>query len=107
MNSPYDVELYTEHASRYFVFAVTVDTTSVYTFYSLNYTQDTHGYIYDADGNCLADNDDGGEGLNFLIEMELEAGKTYYLCTRFHGEWNANDCYTGTYDTYFDHVSRG
>jgi len=105
MNTPYDVELYTDHASRYFIFAVTVDTTSVYSFYSRNYTNDTHGYVYDADGKCLADNDDGGEDLNFHIDIELEAGKTYYLCTRFHGEWNSNDYYEGSYDVYFDHVS--
>ena len=105
MNTPYDVELYTDHASRYFVFEFTPDTTTVYSFYSLNYTSDTHGYIYDADGNCIADNDDGGEGLNFRIDMELEAGKTYYLCTRFHGEWGSNEHYEGSYDVYFDLVS--
>ena len=45
---------------------------------------DTYGYLYDAQMNQLASNDDGGNNLNFMVTCTLEAGKTYYLGARFY-----------------------
>jgi len=42
---------------------------------------DTVGVLLDQDGNKLAEDDDGGEATNFLIEFELAAG-TYYAGVR-------------------------
>ena len=39
---------------------------------------DTRGYIEDSSGNVLASNDDGGEGSNFRVTAEVDAG-TYYI----------------------------
>jgi hypothetical protein len=40
---------------------------------------DVYGTLYDSGGSILADNDDGGTNLNFLITWSLTAGQTYYL----------------------------
>ena len=40
---------------------------------------DYHGYIYDADGNQLAGDDDSGGSGQFRIAYTLTAGRTYYL----------------------------
>ena len=49
-------------------------------------SNDTYGYLYDLDGNCLIYNDDDGDGNNFYFEYELEAGKTYIFKFRFYSE---------------------
>lgn len=54
-----------------------------YQFYSMA-DRDTRAYIYDVDGNWLADDDDGGEGTNFRVVCEMEAGVTYKLGARFY-----------------------
>lgn len=50
-----------------------------YTFYSsAGSNPDPYGYLYDADGNQLASNDDGAGSRQFKVTYYLEAGKTYY-----------------------------
>ena len=39
---------------------------------------DTYGYIEDSSGTVLTSNDDGGEGGNFRVSDEVDAG-TYYI----------------------------
>ena len=39
---------------------------------------DTYGFIEDSSGNVLHENDDGGEGANFLVSAVVEPG-TYYI----------------------------
>lgn len=46
---------------------------------------DTYAHLYDADGNEIACNDDGGKDGNFLISYNLEAGQTYVLKARWYG----------------------
>ena len=46
---------------------------------------DTMGYLYDAYGNQIDDDDDGGNNLNFKITYQLEYGKTYYVKVRAYG----------------------
>lgn len=57
----------------------------VYQFFSIG-EEDTYGYLYDEEQTVLAEANDGGEGLNFLIEAELEEGVTYYLQSDFFME---------------------
>ena len=108
MNAPdtYDVQFVEGNNTRFFVYSVTVSATSRYKFYSDNSNIDTHGFIYDADGNRLANDDDGAGYPDFYIDITLEAGQTYYLVTCVHGEaYNGGSYYNGTYEVYFDHVS--
>lgn len=61
----------------YFKFKPTV--TGVYLIYTTG-SVDTMGYLYDASGNLLIQNDDESLlGRNFALKCKLEAGKTYYI----------------------------
>ncbi len=40
---------------------------------------DTYCYLFDEDGNIIADDDDSGPDWNFSIGAELIGGKTYYI----------------------------
>jgi len=42
--------------------------------------------LYDYNINKIADDDDGGEGYNAFISIELEAGETYFLVAGFFQE---------------------
>nr|MBP3597883.1 Ig-like domain-containing protein [Eubacterium sp.] len=46
---------------------------------------DTYGYVQDGNYQILSYDDDSGDGGNFKIVTELEAGKTYYLAMRCYG----------------------
>ena len=46
--------------------------------------EDTMGYLTDASGNEIAENDDGGASLNFEIKQELTAGVTYRIGARYY-----------------------
>ena len=46
--------------------------------------KDTYAELYDASGNMIADNDEGGERSNFSIRETLEAGQTYYFKARLY-----------------------
>ena len=54
-----------------------------YKFYSTA-SNDTYGYLYDADMNQITYNDDGGESTNFLITYDFESGKVYYFGVRYY-----------------------
>ena len=58
--------------------AFTPECTHQYIFQSTG-TGDTYGYIYDANGNQLASDDDSGGSGQFKITYTLNAGETYYL----------------------------
>ena len=58
--------------------AFTPEYTHQYIFRSTG-TGDTYGYIYDANGNQLASDDDSGGSGQFKITYTLNAGETYYL----------------------------
>ena len=77
-----------ERGLAYFRFVP--EETGEYIFQSLaSEDTDTCAYLYDADFNELAYNDDGGEDLNFKIEYELIAGETYFFAARFLEESTA------------------
>lgn len=46
---------------------------------------DTVGYLYDAYGNQIDYDDDGGNNLNFKITHQLEYGETYYVKVKAYG----------------------
>ena len=106
MNSPegYSIKLVENHNSRYFIFEVTVDVSSRYSFYSSG-NVDTWGYIYDSEGNQINSSDNswdeyGNWDYNFRIDLRLEAGETYYLVA--NGACDSENC---GYNLYFDHYS--
>ena len=60
-------------------FTITPEEDSVWTFTTFGNTYTTYGYLYDANGNCIASNSYGGAYPNFLISYTLNAGETYTL----------------------------
>jgi len=76
------VEVTEDQPCGYFYFTPESDGTYVY--YSVS-DADTVGSILDAERDEIAYNDDGGEGFNFRIECNLEAGTTYILEAHFYG----------------------
>ena len=89
LDNIYAADITFEGERKYYAFTPTESGT--YTFYSIG-DMDTYGYLYDADRNQITYNDDGN-GNQFLITYELEAGETYYLVARFYSENN-----TGSFD---------
>lgn len=57
--------------------------TGTYRFYTI-VTDDTYGYLQDANKSALTSNDDGGYGTNFMISYNLTAGQTYYVGARYY-----------------------
>ncbi len=49
-------------------------------------SQDTKVWLYDENGNLLASDDDSGEGFNFQLIYELQAGHTYIFELSFHNQ---------------------
>ena len=63
---------------------------------------DTYGYLYDAQMQLLAEDDNSGSGMNFIINYKLEAGKTYTLASHYHG---TNSNRTGNYSVRVSEIS--
>ena len=63
----------------------TPGTTGTYHFYSEG-NEDTYGYVYDASQNLISSDNDSGENLNFSMDVNLEAGKNYYLAASYFME---------------------
>ena len=76
------------------MWSFTPTSSGVITWYSVG-NADTYGLIYDSESyvysntfstmkaSALKYNADSGENLNFRIELEVEAGKTYYLAAKY------------------------
>jgi len=62
-------------------FVFTPNHTGYWVIYTFNRTGATDPYLWlmDANGNIIAQDDDGGEGLNALIKIYLEAGTPYTI----------------------------
>ena len=77
LDTAIDVSVAQNEAKR---IAFTAPKAGKYVFFSEG-ASDSYGRLYsDADlKNRLAQNDDGGEGVNFMIVQELKAGQTVYL----------------------------
>lgn len=74
----------------YYVFAPTKS--EKLKFFSTS-NNDTYGYLYDVDMNEITNDDDSGDGNNFCIEYNFEAGKTYVFGCRYYSSSN-----TGSFD---------
>ena len=81
LNSSKTVNILTGGVYKYFKIVPTANTTV--TFYSTG-SSDTYGYVYDANLNELATNDDGGDEHNFKISYNLQSGTTYYLACKHY-----------------------
>ena len=93
------VDISVAGTTAYFTF--TPEVTDLYHFHSQGidgYYADTYGYVYDAEMNVLASNDDAGwpyaiEGItgpNFCISIMLEAGQTYVLGARLYSSYSTS-----------------
>ena len=60
-----------------------------YSFYSYDNDHDTYGYILNSDMEIITSDDDGGDGNNFKVKYQLEAGVTYVLKARFFNTENS------------------
>ena len=66
------------------IFAFTPAEDGLYCFSSQG-NMDTYVILYDEDGGFLDSNDDSHLGMNFSLNYEMTAGKTYYLMARLAG----------------------
>ena len=64
-------------------FSFVPEETDTYVFYSMS-EEDTLGYLYDAEMNEIASDDEMGEGSNFSIKHSLDAGEQYYFGAKFY-----------------------
>ena len=66
--------------------------TCLYAIYAVNNNYDTYGYILDADGNVLTEDDDNGyEYRQFLMTRTLTEGETYYIGAGFYSGSNSGN----------------
>ncbi|MDO5135471.1 MAG: Ig-like domain-containing protein, partial [Eubacteriales bacterium] len=98
LEEDFDVEIPYSGGARWYAF--TPETPGIHTVYSYDLTGDAYVELYDAAGNRIAYNDDGGDGLNFCLEHSLGAGKTYYYKFRMYGGG------TGSYKVHFQGDTR-
>lgn len=68
-----------EIGSEVTYFSFVPNTTAQYTIMSSENTGDPRAYLYDENGNELAEDDDSVGDLNFIMTANLTQGKTYYL----------------------------
>ena len=83
LNTPVDVTVTEDDPVNYLYFVP--EESDIYYFYSMG-SADTCGYIFDAEGTLLAENDDGDYDYNFLVSYPLTAGETYILASCEYGE---------------------
>ena len=81
-NSTYSASVPFSNGCQYFVF--TPSFTGKVRFESTG-SGDAQIYLYDAKGNQIASNDDGGSGTNFLLTQAVTAGTKYYAKVKYYG----------------------
>ncbi len=52
---------------------------------------DSYGYLYDADGKLLTENDDGGGNGKFKLSYDLNGGETYYWGVKWYSSSNSGE----------------
>lgn len=77
--------------------AFTPNRTGLWQFMTSNNSGDPYLTLYDSNGNVISENDDGAEGLNSLIIVNLVAGTAYSIDAGFYG--NGTGGYTLTVST--------
>ena len=81
-----------QNGGDYCYFSFTPEEDGKYEF-SSNSSSDTYGYLYDAEMNELAYDDDGGTGNNFRITYDFSAGVTYIFGCRYYSSDNIGSFY--------------
>ena len=71
-------------AEQWYKFTTSITGTDTYTIYTIG-SLDTVGYLYDANGELLASNDDANGNYNFEITKQLARSTTYYVKVRAYG----------------------
>lgn len=73
-------------AGKITYFKFVPSTSGIYEFTSLgtSSTEDTIGYLFDANKNQMATDDDGASNRQFLLTQELTAGVTYYWGIKYY-----------------------
>ena len=95
VNIGVETEGWLERGGDVDVFSVSLDQAGTLRVFTTGST-DTRGTFSAADGGVLALDDDGGEGLNFLIEQDVQAGTWYILVRGYDGST------TGEYSLWTD-----
>jgi len=104
-DQPVNIELSEEIIGRVYRFVPTAN--GKYAFYSERLDGDPYAYLFDANGDEIDYDDDRDDiaGLDFRLQEDLTAGKTYYLlCTAYNSE---DLSYTVTATTAFDTTDYG
>ena len=70
------------YGGQVFYYSYTPKTSEQYIIYSVC-DSDTKVILYDASGNKITSNDNGGEGNNFQLVQSLTAGTTYYYAVSY------------------------
>lgn len=86
-------------AEQWYKFTTSITGTDTYTIYTIG-SLDTVGYLYDANGELLASNDDANGNYNFEITKQLARSTTYYVKVRAYGN------NTGSYKLRVDHTTQ-
>ncbi len=105
LNETVSVEYIDGYEGRYVMF--TPEVTHGYSFRSLTDYYDTYCTLYDSDGKWFDSDDDSGNGSNFDVMSNLEAGKTYYFYCRCY-DGDSFDSFDVTIDimhNYSEHVT--
>ena len=77
----YVVKIDEDHPSGWFSFTLQED---METIFCSTGKYDTYGYIYNAQGEIVAEDDDGYNNGNFAVQQKLTAGETYYFRARMY-----------------------
>lgn len=85
-----------KNGGDYYYISFTPSTNGTCTFYSTG-DYDTYGYLYDANMNELARNDDGDYDQNFFVTYDLQAEETYIFACRMYSSYT-----TGTFNVILD-----
>ena len=86
------------YAGQIYWYKFTPSSSGTYVMYSTG-DVDAYGYIYNASGSELSNNDDGGDNRNFRLAYNLSSGTTYYYGVKYYSSSN-----TGTISVKFGPV---
>ena len=83
------------YAGQIYWYKFTPSSSGTYVMYSTG-DADAYGYIYNASGSELSNNDDGGDNRSFRLVYNLSSGTTYYYGVKYYSSSN-----TGTISVKF------
>jgi hypothetical protein len=92
----YQTDIVSAGRIRYFKITNNSSQDRTYIFYSSTYSTqyDTCAILYNAQGEQVANNDDGNGNLQYRISCTIGAGETYYLASKMLNDSNRGTFYT-------------